>query len=339
MATSDFESDFEKEILVVGGAGYIGSHVCKALARKGYRPITIDSLVCGHRESVRWGPLYVGSMSDAGLLEKIFNSHKISAVMHFAAFCYVGESVTDPGKYYRNNVAETLALLEEMVRAQVKRFIFSSSCATYGEPLEIPMTEEHPQAPINPYGRSKRMVEEILSDFRDPYGIESVCLRYFNAAGADPEGEIGEDHRPETHLIPLILQTALGKREAISVFGDDYPTADRTAIRDYIHVNDLAQAHLLALEQLLSGRGGGRYNLGNGQGHSVMEVIETARRVTKEKIPAKIEPRREGDPAVLIGSSGLAMTELGWRPQMADIHKIIETAWEWHRNHPEGYGT
>lgn len=325
------------EILVVGGAGYIGSYMCKYLSKRGYQPVVLDNLIYGHKEAVKWGPLFEGAMSDTALLDHIFSEHRIAAVMHFAAFCYVGESVTAPAKYYQNNVAATITLLEQMEKNRIPNFIFSSSCATYGEPVEIPITEAHPQQPINPYGKTKLMVEQILEDFETAYGIRSVALRYFNAAGADPEAEVGEDHDPETHLIPLALQAAMGQRE-LSIFGDDYPTRDGTCIRDYIHIDDLAQAHLLALEGLLDNKPGARYNLGNGDGYSVKEVIETAARVTGKAIPAKIVERRAGDPAVLIGSSQKAMKELGWRPGFADLRTIIETAWKWHQAHPNGYG-
>lgn len=326
-----------KNILIVGGAGYIGSYMCKYLAKNGYHPIVLDNLVYGHRQAVKWGPFIAGQMADTKLLDQIFKEHSIAAVMHFAAFCYVGESVEDPGKYYQNNVAATITLLEEMLKKNIKNFIFSSSCAVYGEPVEIPITEQHPYNPINPYGRSKLMVEQILQDFRAAYGLEYVALRYFNAAGADPEGEIGEEHNPETHLIPLVLKTALGQRETINIFGDDYATKDGTCIRDYIHIDDLAQAHLLALNRLLNGLPGGQYNLGNGDGYSVKEVIEVARNITSKQIPAKIVERRPGDPAVLIGSSEKAFKELGWKPQFADLNAIVETAWQWHKTHPNGY--
>jgi len=326
-----------KNILVVGGAGYIGSHMCKYLANNGYTPIAFDNLVYGHRQAVKYGPFIEGSIGDSKLIRHVFSEYQIAAVMHFAAFCYVGESVREPAKYYRNNVADTLNLLEAMVERNVNNFIFSSSCATYGEPVEIPITEQHPQNPINPYGKTKFMVEQILDDFKDAYGLESVCLRYFNAAGADPDGELGEDHEPETHLIPLVLQTALGQRAEIDIFGDDYPTKDGTCIRDYIHINDLSQAHFLALEKLLNGHPGGKYNLGNGNGYSVKEVIKVARNVTGETIPSKNVERRPGDPAMLIGSSEKAVKELGWKPQFPNLDTIIETAWKWHRDHPEGY--
>ncbi len=324
-------------VLVAGGAGYIGSYMCKLLARRGYEPVVIDSMVHGHADAVKWGPLYRGCISDGELIDHVFGRHPIAAVMHFAAFCYVGESVTDPVKYYHNNVANTLGLLRGMLAHGVRRFIFSSTCATYGEPEWIPLTEDHPQRPINPYGRTKLMVEQMLTDLEHAHGLRSVCLRYFNAAGADPDGELGEDHRPETHLIPLALDAARGRLPEIAVFGDDYPTPDGTCVRDYIHIADLAQAHLLALERLLTDGPGGRYNLGNGAGHSVRQVIDAARRVTGRPIPEKAAPRRPGDPAVLVGSSEKVIRELGWRPEYADLETIIETAWRWHREHPDGY--
>ena len=326
-------------ILVVGGAGYIGSYMCKYLSKNGYNPVVLDNLIYGHREAVKWGPFIKGSMDDSTLLDQIFSEYQIAAVMHFAAFCYVGESVSQPAIYYRNNVANTLNLLAAMIKRGVSRFIFSSSCATYGEPVEIPITENHTQNPINPYGRSKLMVEQILEDFSNAYELMYVSLRYFNAAGADPDGELGEDHTPETHLIPLVLETALGKRETINIFGDDYPTEDGTCIRDYIHIDDLAQAHLLALERLLNGLPCGCFNLGNGSGHSVMQLIKTARKVTGKTIPSKVVDRRPGDPAVLIGSSEKAIKALGWHPEFPELETIIETAWKWHKNHPNGYGS
>lgn len=326
-------------ILVVGGAGYIGSYMCKYLSKNGYNPVVLDNLIYGHRQAVKYGPFFKGSMDDSALLDQIFSEYQIAAVMHFAAFCYVGESVLQPARYYQNNVANTLNLLAVMLRKRVSRFIFSSSCATYGEPVEIPITENHIQNPINPYGRSKLMVEEILEDFSNAYELKYVSLRYFNAAGADPDGELGEDHTPETHLIPLVLETALGKRETINIFGDDYPTEDGTCIRDYIHIDDLAQAHLLAMERLMNGLPGGCFNLGNGSGHSVMRLIETARKVTCKIIPFKVVGRRPGDPAVLIGSSEKAIKELGWHPLFPELATIIETAWKWLKNHPNGYGS
>jgi len=325
------------KILVTGGAGYIGSHMCKHLDHNGYNPIILDNLICGHRQAVKWGVFIEGSIGDKELLGHIFSEYKVEAVIHFAAFCYVDESVKEPLKYYRNNVANAINLLESMNENNIKNFIFSSSCSTYGEPIEIPITEEHPQNPINPYGRTKLMVEQILDDFREAYGLHYISLRYFNAAGADPDGELGEDHRPETHLIPIVLQTALGQRNSINIFGDDYKTTDGTCIRDYIHINDLAQAHLLALEKLFNGCPEGKYNLGNGNGYSVKEVIDVVREITGKPIPTSIVGRRPGDPTILIGSSKKAIKELGWKPQFTDVYEIIKTAWEWHKRHPKGY--
>lgn len=321
------------KILVTGGAGYIGSYMCKYLSKKGYTPVVIDNLVNGRREAVKWGPFIEGCVSDEKLLDRVFSGYGICAVMHFAGYCYVGESVYDPAKYYINNVANTVKLLRSMVRNNVPKLIYSSSCATYGEPVEIPITEDHPQNPVNPYGRSKLMVEHILKDFYGAFGLKSVSLRYFNAAGADPEGETGEEHSPETHIIPLLLQAALERREPFRLFGGDYPTKDGTCIRDYIHIDDLAGAHFLALERLLNKKEiGSAYNLGNGSGYSNKEVVETAMAVTGREIPFEIVSRRAGDPAVLIGSGEKARLELGWKPRFPDLNSIIETAWNWHKN-------
>lgn len=317
-------------VLVVGGAGYIGSHAAKELGRRGYGVVVLDNLAYGHREFAKWGEFVLGDIADPHQLRLAFQKYSISAVMHFAAFAYVGESVTDPHKYYQNNVAYTLNLLQAMREAGVDKLIFSSTCATYGNPRAIPMTEDHPQAPINPYGRSKLMVENIMADYAQAYGLKYVSLRYFNAAGADPETEIGEWHAPETHLIPLVLDAALDERKPIRVFGRDYDTPDGTCIRDYIHVTDLADAHILALEHLLAGGRSRVFNLGNGQGFSVREILETARRVTGRPIPALEAARRPGDPARLIGSSERIRAELGWKPRFADIERIIATAWAWH---------
>jgi UDP-glucose 4-epimerase len=321
-------------ILVAGGAGYIGSHAVLALQQAGYQVIVLDNLVYGHRdlvESVLKVELVEGDLNDRALLDRLFAQHEIAAVMHFAAYAYVGESVTNPAKYYRNNVVATLTLLEAMVAANVKTFVFSSTCATYGTPKTVPIPEDHPQSPINPYGATKLMVERILADFDVAYGLKSVCFRYFNAAGADPQGRLGEDHVPETHLIPLVLQAALGKRESISVFGTDYPTPDGTCVRDYIHVADLASAHVLGLEYLLQGGHSETFNLGNGSGFSVKQVIEVARQVTGREIKAVELERRPGDPPALIGSSEKAHTQLGWQPQYLDLHEIIRHAWTWHQ--------
>jgi UDP-glucose 4-epimerase len=321
-------------ILVTGGAGYIGSHTVLALKAAGYDVIILDNLVYGHRdlvEKVLQVKLIVGDTCDRNLLDNLFSTHNIQAVMHFAAYAYVGESVTQPAKYYHNNVVGTLTLLEAMLEASVNKFVFSSTCATYGIPQSVPLVEEHPQNPINPYGMSKLMVEEILRDFSQAYKFKSVSLRYFNAAGADPEGRLGEDHQPETHLIPLLLLTALGRRESVSIFGTDYPTADGTCIRDYIHVTDLAEAHILALEYLLQGGETAAFNLGNGNGFSVTEVIETAQEVIGKKIKTIESGRRPGDPPVLVGSSEKAMRVLGWKPKYAHIRDIIAHAWNWHQ--------
>jgi len=326
------------DILVTGGAGYIGSHMCKYLSRNGYRPIVLDNLSRGHQQAVKWGPFFQGNISDGELLDHIFTSYDIKAVMHFAGYISVGESVELPGLYYSNNVAETIGLLNKVVEHNVQNFIFSSSAAIFGEPIQDALTETHPAKPINPYGKGKLMVEHIINDYDYAHGLNAVCLRYFNAAGADPEGEIGEVHQPETHLVPLILQTALGIRKEIVVFGDDYPTKDGTCIRDYIHINDLAQAHLRALERLLQGRGSEAFNLGNGHGYSVNEVIDVARRVTRKSIAVRVGERRDGDAAVLISSSEKAIRELWWEPQYADLESIVETAWNWHRKHPNGFG-
>lgn len=324
-------------ILIVGGAGYIGSYMCKLLAGRGYRPVVLDNLSRGHMSAVRWGPLIEGDLANEALLEKVFGDYQPSAVMHFAALIEVGESVQRPGRYYANNVAATLNLLRAMVRADIRNFIFSSTCAIYGEPQRLPLDEAHAQFPVSPYGRGKLMVEQILEDFSHAYGLQAICMRYFNAAGADPDGEIGEDHRPESHLIPLVLQVALGQRDCIHIFGDDYPTEDGTCIRDYIHIHDLAEAHLLALQRLMDGKGGGAYNLGNGTGYSVRQLIETARKVTGRPISETIADRRPGDAAILVGSSEKALKELGWKPRYADLNQIVETAWRWHRTHPHGY--
>lgn len=315
-----------------GGAGYIGSHACKALACAGFTPVSLDNLVYGHREAVRWGPLEVGDINDRAFLDAVLMQYRPLAVMHFAAFAYVGESVLDPGKYYRNNVVGTLTLLEAMRDHGIDRFVFSSSCATYGVPRTGLITEDHPQQPINPYGATKLMVERILSDFGQAHGLRSVALRYFNAAGADPDLETGEDHDPETHLIPLVLRAASGEGVALTVFGTDYDTPDGTCIRDYIHVADLAQAHLLAL-QSLAGEGGSRaYNLGNGLGFSVREVIATSEQVTGRRIPVHYGPRRPGDPPRLVGDASRIRAELGWQPRFQRLDEIIETAWRWHRS-------
>ncbi len=320
-------------ILVVGGAGYIGSLMVKMLARAGHGVTTLDNLSTGHMDAVRYGEFVLGDMADGALLDQLLASRPFDAVMHFAAFSLVGESMADPGKYYRNNVANTLNLLDAMVRHGVLNFIFSSTAAIFGEPVRLPMDESHPKLPINPYGRSKLMVEQILEDYDRAYGLKSTALRYFNAAGADPEGELGERHEPETHLIPLILQAASGRREAITVFGTDYDTPDGTCIRDYIHVQDLCDAHLLALERMLETGQSARYNLGNGEGFSVKEVIDTARRVTGRDIPTVWGERRPGDPARLVADATAARRELGWAPKFDALDAMIAHAQAWELGH------
>lgn len=321
-------------ILVTGGAGYIGSHAALALKQAGYGVVILDNLSYGHRElidNVVKVELIVGDTCDRALLEQIFATHDIAAVMHFAAYIAVGESVKQPGDYYRNNVSSTLNLLETMIAAGVNKFVFSSTCAVYGMPQEIPMTEKHPHNPLSPYAASKDMVERILADFDDAYGLKSVAFRYFNAAGAEPTGSLGEDHQPETHLIPLALLTALRKREKLYIFGTDYDTPDGTAIRDYIHVSDLADAHVLGLKYLLEGGESEVFNLGNGNGFSVREVIDTARQVTKLEIPVVETDRRAGDAPILVGSSEKARQILGWNPQYPELQRIISDAWQWHQ--------
>jgi UDP-arabinose 4-epimerase len=323
-----------KVILVTGGAGYIGSHACKALAKAGYTPVAYDNLVYGHEWVVKWGPFEKGDILDRKRLDEVINQYQPAAIMHFAAYAYVGESVELPGKYYRNNVTGSLTLLEAMRDHGVPNFIFSSTCATYGEPDQIPIPEDHKQAPINPYGHSKLMIEQMLSDFDTAHGLKSVSLRYFNAAGADPEGETGEDHNPETHLVPLALDAAAGKRPSITIFGDDYDTPDGTCIRDYIHVTDLADAHVKALKYLEQGGDSTKYNLGNGKGFSVKEVIDTAKKVTGKEIPVVLGTRRPGDPPRLVGDAARIRKELDWSPEYAELETIIDTAWKWHQSMP-----
>jgi UDP-glucose-4-epimerase GalE len=318
-------------VLVTGGAGYVGSHACKALARNGYFPVTVDNLVYGHEWAVRWGPLFKGDITDGSLLKRIFNTHKPEAVLHFAAYAYVGESVQSPDKYYRNNVAGTLGLLDVMQAHDCRNLVFSSTCATYGVPHQLPIREDHPQQPINPYGRSKLMIEQILGDYDRAYDLRHAVLRYFNAAGADLDGEIGEDHEPETHLIPLTIQAALGQRESISIFGTDYPTPDGTAIRDYIHVTDLADVHVLALEHLIAGQGSLSLNVGTGRGHSVRQVIDMVEKTSGCEVPVEAAARREGDPPELVADPDEAYRVLGWRAKHSDLHTIIDSAVKWHR--------
>ena len=327
-----------RAVLVTGGAGYIGSHAAKALHRAGYRVVVYDNLVAGHRAAVKYGELVAGDITDLDRLRTTLREHGIAAVMHFAAFLDVGESVRAPAKYYRNNVGGALTVLEAMAAEGVRHFVFSSTCATYGEPIETPIAETHPQNPINSYGESKLAIERALPHHHRAYGIDWVALRYFNASGADPDAEIGEDHSPEIHVIPRAIEAATGGH-GLQVFGDDYPTPDGTCLRDYIHVTDLADAHVKALEAIVETGKSGAYNLGTGHPHSVREVIDTVARVTGRQVPWTLAPRRPGDPAVLYAAPQKAQNELHWTPRYADLEAIVRTAWEWHRTHPHGYRT
>lgn len=317
-------------ILVTGGAGYIGSHACKALAQAGYLPITLDNLVYGHRWAVRWGPLIEGDLANGRLLRRVIRDYKVKAVIHFAAYAYVGESMQDPGKYFRNNVANTINLLDAMVDTGVDNIVFSSTCATYGVPQRTPVSEDHAQRPVNPYGESKLFVERALRWYDMAHGVRSVSLRYFNAAGADPDGEIGEDHDPETHLIPLIIRAALDPTQNVKIFGTNYATPDGTAVRDYIHVTDLARAHVRAIDRLRDGGETISLNLGTGTGHSVREVIDAVQRVSGRKVVVVEAPRRAGDPPMLVAQPGLAADLLAWVPQYSDLDTIVTTALRWH---------
>ena len=319
-------------ILVTGGAGYIGSHVLKALLKEGHEVVTFDNLQKGHREAVTGGKFVEGDLSDQKLLEQVMQENKIEGVIHLAADSLVGESMENPAKYYRNNFANGINLLEAMVKNDVNNIVFSSTAAVYGEPDQIPIKEDNQTEPTNTYGESKLFFEKALKRYDDIHGINFVSLRYFNAAGADPEAEIGEAHDPETHLIPIVLQTALGIRDKIYIFGDDYPTRDGSCIRDYIHVNDLAAAHVLAVEALADGKDSSIYNLGNGEGYSVKEVIDTVKEVTGRDFEVEISDRRAGDPAVLIASSDKIQKELNWQPEYPELEKIISTAWQWHKS-------
>jgi UDP-glucose 4-epimerase len=320
------------KILIVGGAGYIGSHMVKQLANAGHDVITLDNLSYGYRDAVKYGEFVQGDLGDDKILDSIFNDGSVDAVMHFAGFIQVGESMIKPSMYYQNNVANTLILLDAMLRHQIKNFIFSSTAAIFGEPDYTPIDEKHNKQPINPYGHSKLMIEQVLDDYDEAYGLRSTCLRYFNAAGADPDGELGERHIPETHLIPLILQAASGRRDDIKIFGDDYATDDGTCVRDYIHINDLCDAHLLALELMMKNNKSARFNLGNGEGFSVKQVIDVAKQVSGKNFKVTIEPRRAGDPAVLVADANLATQELNWRPKFAELEDIVRTAWNWEIN-------
>ena len=317
-------------ILITGGAGYIGSHTNKLLNKTGYKTVVFDNLSRGHREFVKWGEFFLGDLKDEKQIRGCFEKYPIEAVMHFGAFAYVGESVANPAKYYGNNIISAINLLDVMRDFNVKYFIFSSTCATYGLPKEIPIAEDHPQCPINPYGKGKLMIEEILRDYDKAYGIKYINLRYFNAAGADIGGEIGERHNPETHLIPLTIYAALRKNDCIKVFGTDYPTQDGTCVRDYVHVTDLADSHIKALQYLQKTDKSDSFNLGNDRGYSVMEVIESVKRVTKKDVKVVVEKRREGDSPILISSSQKAKNILDWKPMFKEIDPLIETAWKWH---------
>ena len=320
-----------KNILVIGGAGYIGSHMVRMLAKQGYNPVVFDNLSKGHREAVANYPFELGDLGDKARLTEVFKKYGIEAVMHFAAFAEVGESVKEPSKYYHNNVAKVLDLLDALVENDIKYFVFSSTAATFGEPVRPKIDESHPQNPINPYGNTKLMVEKILADFDTAYGLKATALRYFNASGADDSGEIGESHNPETHLIPILLQAAAGKRASIKMFGTDYPTPDGTCVRDYVHVNDLARAHILALEKMFKDNVSERFNLGSGNGFSVAEIVKEAKRITGIDFTVEKAPRRDGDPAVLVADSAKAERILGWKPQY-NLTRIIETAWNWEQH-------
>lgn len=325
-----------RTVLVIGGAGYIGSHVCKRLATDGWTPVTYDNLSTGHRWAVKWGPLEEGDLNDRQRLDEVLVQTRPAAIMHFAALSLVGESVNDPARYYRNNVMGSLTLLEAMRDADISPIVFSSTCAVYGEPESDVLDEDHPCDPVTPYGATKLAIERMLADFSHAHALRYSILRYFNAAGAEPEAETGEAHDPETHLIPIVLQVASGQREEVVVHGDDYATEDGTCIRDYVDVSDLAVAHVRALERLLADGSSFTLNLGTGRGHSVMEIIEAAREVTKKEIPAKIGSRRSGDPASLVASGSRAKRVLEWTPKVVSVHEMIRTAWRWEQRRKAG---
>ena len=321
-------------VLVTGGAGYIGSHTAKALGKAGYQPVVLDNLSMGHAESVRWGPFVQGDLADEALVRRVLREHAIAAVVHFAASAFVGESMQYPRRYFRNNAVNTFQLLDAMADCGVRRIVFSSTCATYGVPQHIPMAEDHPQSPVNPYGESKLFVERMLRWLGETERLSWAALRYFNAAGADPDGELGEDHTPETHLIPNAIAAVLGKRKELELYGTDYPTPDGTAIRDYVHVTDLAEAHVRALRHLLEGGESVALNLGSGTGHSIREVISAVENVSGSTVPVRESARRPGDPAVLVANPARANQVLGWRPVYA-LLDIVATAWRWHSHHVE----
>ncbi len=326
-------------VLVVGGAGYIGSHCVRQLIAAGHRPVVLDNLAYGHRKAVAQEiPFYAANLGDTPTVLNILRQEKIELVMHFAAFCYVGESVTAPVKYYENNVVATLHLLDAMLQAGVKKFVFSSTCATFGVPERLPMTEDLPQAPINPYGQTKLDVENMLKALSTAHGLSFAAFRYFNAAGAAEDGTIGEDHNPETHLIPLAIQVAMGKRANLQIFGTDYPTPDGTCLRDYVHVDDLSRAHIAVFDKLATPGARFFYNLGTGKPFSVREIIQAVEKITGKKVPVIESPRRAGDPPALFADSSKAQKELGWTPKYMDAESVIATAWKWHESHPNGYG-
>lgn len=318
-------------ILIVGGAGYIGSQTAKVVAAAGHRPVVFDNLVYGHRWAVKWGPLVEGDLADGALIKRVLDQYQVTAVVHFAAYAYVGESVTNPRKYFRNNVAGTLNLLDAMVDAGVRDIVFSSTCAVYGEPVHMPIDEQHPRSPVSPYGESKLAIERVLHWYQRAYPLRFAALRYFNAAGADPDGEVGEHHDPETHLIPLAIEAAMAgsSGKGLEIYGTDYPTPDGTAIRDYIHVQDLADAHVAALDKLRDGATSLFVNLGTGRGHSVREVITAVEKVSGKKVPARETGRRAGDPPALVADPRLAADVLGWKARIPDIETIVEHAWRW----------
>jgi UDP-glucose 4-epimerase len=324
------------KVLVTGGAGYIGSHAVRMLVRSGHDVAVYDNLSRGHRAAVPEGQFVEGELADRRRLGEVLRQQQIEAVMHFAALAYVGESVEDPARYYQNNIVGSLSLLDAMRDAGVRRMVFSSTTAVYGVPKRVPITEDELRQPINPYGFSKLAVEQALADYHQAYGLNYVALRYFNAAGASPDGDLGEDHDPESHLIPIVLQVALAQRSHVTIFGDDYPTPDGTCIRDYVHVDDLASAHLAALERMDAVQPA-QLNLGTGRGHSVREVVDACRRITGHEIPVEIGPRRPGDPPELVADGARAARALDWRPRYVDLDEIVRTAWNWHRAHPRGY--
>ncbi len=320
----------KRNILVTGGAGYIGSHACKVLAGTGYVPVTYDNLSLGHRSAVKYGPFVEGDLSDGERLRAVLSEYEVGAVVHFAASAYVGESVENPRKYFRNNVINSLNLLEAMVDTSVKHLVYSSTCAIYGSPEEVPVPEGHPKNPVSPYGESKRIVENVVQWFGEAYDLSCVALRYFNAAGADMEGEIGEEHDPETHLVPIVFEAALGQRTHMEIYGTDYPTRDGTAVRDYVHVSDLALAHLKALEYLIEGGVSDAFNLGTGQGRTVREIIQAVERVSGREVPRKEGKRRPGDSVELVADATKAEKILGWRPRFSELEQIVASAWKWH---------